>query len=520
MKIRVKLLSGLGFYILFALGLGVFAYGELRTITNRLEAVETADDLTNTMLEVRRYEKNYLLFKDEESSQRLKHYLAELRTGAERIEAETLGEIPPKSFDALRAALAEYEKIFDDLVGTLRQQELVKRKILEIGGSIENGLRGGDDLYQLENVSLERMRTTARDIQALAEDLSRRQRAAITSLLQHSRRSVRILLLAIVAAIAVGVVIDAQLSRSIATPIRHLENLTLKIAAGDLSGRISVRGEDEFSSLARSFNQMQDRLHDTLTTLELANEDLRTNRAQLVEAEKFATLGRFSTGVAHEINNPLAVINEKAGLMTDYLARVGDFPDRERFTALLNAIAENVTRCSVITHRILNFASVASTNPEAIDVNSLLGELLKSFEQQLLAKHILLTLDLREGLPVVRTGRAQVRQVLADIVKNRVDAAATGGLIRVSTEMRDAKTLQVSISDNGPVLQPETLEHLFDPFSTVGEIGRDPGLGLWISRGIIKKLGGEILVSSEPVRGTIFTIEIPVPVPPEGPEPA
>ena len=491
MKIRVKLLSGFGFYILVALSLGIFAYGELRTITARLGVVESADDLTATMLEVRRYEKNYLLFKDEESARSLKRYLADLREGVERIEAQSRGEIPPRSFDAMKAAIAEYERIFDGLAG--------------------NPPAGG---------SLEDLRATARDLQSLAEELSRRERAAIASLLQHSRRSVRLLLLAIVATTVVGLAIEAQLSRSIAAPIRDLEDLTVKIAAGDLSGRIGVRGEDEFSSLARSFNQMQDRLHDTLTTLELANESLRKNRAQLVEAEKFATLGRFSAGVAHEINNPLAVINEKAGLMQDYLPTSRDFPDRERFVALLGAIAESVTRCSAITHRILNFAGAVSPSPEATDVNGLLGELLKSFEQQLLAKHILLELDLRPDLPVVQTGRAQVRQVFADVIRSRLDAAATGGLIRVSTDMKEPGTLRVTIGDNGPVPRPGTLEELFEPFSATWETGRDPGLGLWVSHGIIKRLGGAITVSSGPERGTTFTVEIPVPVAPARTQPA
>jgi two-component system NtrC family sensor kinase len=310
------------------------------------------------------------------------------------------------------------------------------------------------------------------------------------------------------------------LSQNIADPIKRLEELTQRIAAGDLSGRVSVRGADEFSSLAGSFNRMQDRLHDTLTTLELANEDLRTKRVQLVEAEKLATLGRFSAGVAHEINNPLAIINEKAGLMRDYLALSGDFPDRERFTALIDAIVEGVTRCSATTHRILDFAGAAAVTTEAVDVNALLGELLKSFERQLLAKHILLTTDLSEGLPAIRTGRVRVRQVLADLIRNRLDAAAPGGLIRVSTGIRDGGTLQVAIGDNGPALSPESLGRLFEPFSSAGEIGREPGLGLWVSRGMMKNLGGDVLASSGPGRDTVFTVEIPVPAPPATADPA
>jgi signal transduction histidine kinase len=483
---------GFGFYILLAAVLGLFAYRELRTITSRLAIVETADDLTNSMLEVRRYEKNYLLYRDAGSSRDLKRYLGELRTGIDRLAGETSSEIPPATFAAIQAALAEYERTFDELAL----------------------------LPRAEGDVLERLRTTARDVQAHVEELSRRERTVIESVLQTSRRSVRLLLVAIAAAILVGVAVDARLFRSIAGPIRNLEELTQKIAGGDLSGRIAIRGEDEFSSLARSFNRMQDRLHDTLTTLELTNETLRTNRAQLIEAEKFATLGRFSAGLAHEINNPLAIINEKAGLMKDYLALSPEFPERERFTGLLDAIEENVARCGNITQRVLNYARTATVSAEAVDIACLLGEVLKSFEQQLLAKHLLLTSELPEGLPTVTTGPALLRQVLADIVKNRVDAAPTGGLIRVAAAATDAGALRVSVWDNGPALPPEQLAHLFEPFSTEQEIGKDPGLGLWVSHGIMKKLGGEILVTSDRERGTEFVVAIPVAGPAAGEAPA
>jgi signal transduction histidine kinase len=487
MKIRVKLLSGFGLYTLLAVALGAFAFGELRAITGRLGAVETADDLTATVLEVRRAEKNYLLFKDEASAVGLRRHLQELREGAGRIAAKTRGEIPPRLFEELTAALAAYERSFDEVAAGV------------------SGLRRADSGAQ------ETMRARARDVQALAEDLSLRARTAIDVLLRRARRSLRILLLAVAAAIVVGGVVNARLSQSIAAPIGRLEELTHRIAAGDLSGRVALGGDDEFSSLAESFNRMQDRLHDTLTTLELANEDLRTKRVQLVEAEKFATLGRFAAGVAHEINNPLAIIGEKAGLMRDYIALAADFPDRERFTALLDAIVEGVSRGRATTDRILDLAGAVAGAVEAVDVNVLLAELLKSVEPQLLAKHILLQADLAEGLPAISTGRARVRQVLADLLKNRLDALAPGGVLRVSTGMKDAGTLQATVADDGPGLPPEELGRLFEPFSGAGEIGRDPGLGLWVSRGVMKKLGGEILVSSGHGRGTVFAGEIPVP---------
>jgi signal transduction histidine kinase len=501
--IRRKLLLGFGFYTLFSLALGFFAYRELRAVAGRLTLVEAADDLTSTMLEVRRYEKNFLLYADPESARSLRRYVADLRAGVGRIEAEIGREFGPERFRALRGAIDDYEATFLGLEQLRRQPDAPGRQAAEAG-------------------RLEKLRGTARDLQAFAEELSRRERVTIGSLLQRSQRSIRLLLLAVLAAIALDVLINVQLSRSIADPIKRLEGVSRKIAGGDFSERVSVgdRGGDEVASLGRSFNEMQDRLHETLTTLALANESLRANRAQLVAAEKLATLGRFSVGVAHEINNPLAIINEKAGLMQDLIAAAPEFAGRDRFSGLLDAISQSVARASTITHRILDFSRDAAPNTEAIDLGALVGEVLAFFEPALLAKKVLLDLELREGLPALASDRARIRQSLAAIVQNAIEAVGTGGKIRVATAAKDAGTLQVVVEDDGPGIPPEMLGHLFEPFFTLGKTGKGAGLGLAISYGLVKKLGGDILVRSEPGRGTAFTVELPLRGRPADPPPA
>jgi C4-dicarboxylate-specific signal transduction histidine kinase len=480
--------------MLFALALGGVTFVELRAITKRLSVVEAADDLLSTMLEVRRYEKNFLLYKDEASARSLRRYLAVLREGIGAVEAGATGEAAPDTFAAVRATAASYEAIFD---------ELSRREARQV---------------QAESEVLERMRGTARDLQVLVEDISRRERSGVDALLRRGRRAIRLLPIALLVAILVGVGVDAGLSRSIAAPIRELEDLTHTIAAGDFSRRIAVAGEDEFSSLGRSFNRMQDRLHDTLTTLELANQELRSNRARLLEAERFAALGRFAAGVAHEINNPLAVINEQAGLLKDYLALPAASPERERFAGPLETITESVARCSAITHRILNFAGSPEVIAEEVDVNALVGEVLKELQPQLLAKHVLLSLDLRENLPATRTGRAQLRQAFGDVIRGRVPLLPRGGTITVSTAMQDPQSLRIMVRDTGPGLGPEMLEHLSQPFSTTRAVGLDPGLGLWISHGIMRKLGGDLLVGADAGGGTVFTFAVPLEPPTAGRE--
>jgi C4-dicarboxylate-specific signal transduction histidine kinase len=487
-KIRQRLLLGFGYYIVIALALGVLAYREVREITARLAVVEAADDLVNTLLEVRRYEKNYLLYQDEQSARDLRRYLGELHGAIERIRARTGAEIGAGHFARMNAALAQYEGAFNDLV------DARKRRKEQAG----------------EEPLLERMRSKARDVQSLAELLAATERTAINGLLERAGRSLRILLGAMIAAIAVGVVVNRRLSASIAAPLAELEGLTKKIAAGDFSQRIAVSGNDELASLAGSFNLMQERVHDTLTALERTNAELHENRAQLVEAEKLATLGRFSVGVAHEINNPLAIINEKAGLMQDYLERAEDFREKERFSGLLAAIFASVQRCRSITHRILAFAGQPGDSPDAVDLNALVREVLPLVEEQVERKGVRVTLNLQEQLPLVKSDRTQIQQVLASILLNAVEAVGAGGAIRVATARKQDGTLQVSIADNGRGIPGDVLQHIFEPFLLAStQTGAGAGLGLSISYGIIRRLGGTILVSSEPDKGTVVTVELP-----------
>ena len=489
MKIRRRLFFGFGYYILIALALGLFAYGELRIITARLTVVEAADDIANTLLEVRRYEKNFLLYKDEESARNFRTYLGDLRTAIDSIRVETGAEIPAEHFVSMNAVLAEYEGAFNDLTDALKAR----------GGSRPGRPASRSGCARRRGFSSRRPRRSRRRSAAQSTDCSAR-----------AGRSLRFLLAATLAAIVFGVIVNRRLSASIAVPLGDLEGITKKIAAGDYSERVAVRGDDELSSLGASFNLMQERIRDTLTTLERANTELRENRAQLVEAEKLATLGRFSVGVAHEINNPLAIINEKAGLMQDYLERAEDFHDKERFSALLAAIFDAVQRSRGITHRILDFAGTPGDTPDAVDLNVVVREVAALFDREIVRKGIHVRLDLSEDLPLVMSDRTQIQQVLASILANAVEAVGQGGAIGITTGRKDAGTLQVSIEDNGRGIPEEVLGHIFEPFLlTAKETGKGVGLGLSISYGIIKRLGGGILVRSEPDKGTVFTVELP-----------
>lgn len=559
MKIRDKLLLGSGFYIFLAVVLGFFAYKEMQAITTRLSLVETADDITNNFLEVRRHEKNFLLFRDKDSLQEFKEYLSILKKNIDDIRVEIIREIGIDNYDMMKKTITEYEGIFNKLVDNYKLQEQIVNRLKNIGRKIEQRLKDKEleifmnlkslgknlmvskdeatyktfvnafessgistdyevkryrilvdsffGLYKNEGDSVDDMRLKARDIQSFAENLSKKERADIKALLVSSKI---LLLFAMLVIVAAGAVINMKLAVSIARPIRDLEEITKRVAGGDLSGRIEIKGKDEISSLGASFNQMQDRLQDTMKSLELAIKRLHEKQEQLVEAEKLASLGRIAAGVAHEINNPLAIVNEKAGLIQDILEMSGDLQNKEKFSNLTDGIIGSVNRCRTITHRLLGFARKMDVTIETMDLNESIREVKEFLGKEILFKSIRFEMNLMEGLPKINSDKGQLEQVFLNIMKNAIDAVEEGGLVTVSTGTKDEDTVCVSIRDNGTGIPDDKLKQIFEPFFTTKGREKGTGLGLFVSYGIMKKLGGSIIVENGVDKGTTFIIDIPV----------
>jgi two-component system NtrC family sensor kinase len=231
---------------------------------------------------------------------------------------------------------------------------------------------------------------------------------------------------------------------------------------------------------------------------------------------KLASIGRLAAGVAHEINNPLAIINEKAGLMKDLTELSDDFDNKEKFEDLLRSINSSVTRCRAITHRLLGFARRMDVTAEVIDINALIQEVLGFLDKEALYRDVHISLDLTEDLPTIESDRGQLQQVFLNFINNAMDATTNDedesyqAEIIICTWQKDEETVAVKICDNGCGIPPDKLKRIFEPFFTTKARGKGTGLGLSITYGIIDKLGGKISVESEVNQGTAFTIELPL----------
>ncbi len=233
----------------------------------------------------------------------------------------------------------------------------------------------------------------------------------------------------------------------------------------------------------------------------------------LVEAEqpnKLASIGRLAAGVAHEINNPLAVINQKTGLVQDFMEMSEEFKHKEMMEGALDGIQDSVERCKKITHRLLGFARQAEVKTEELDVNVVVCEVVDFLAKEASYNQIVVDCSIDENISHIISDRGQLLQIFINISNNAVDAIGSGGNVTLSSSQPDPENIRINIADDGPGMSAEIQQHIFDPFFTTKETGKGTGLGLAITYGLIKKLGGKINVVSEVGKGTTFEIDLPL----------
>ena len=233
----------------------------------------------------------------------------------------------------------------------------------------------------------------------------------------------------------------------------------------------------------------------------------------LVQSSKMAVLGKLAAGIAHEVNNPLAVIKEKAGWMGDLLKMegMGKSENLVKYEAAIAKIDQHVERAKKVTHRLLGFARRMEPVHEMVDINKTIDETIDFLENDARYKNIDIQVDYFEKLPRTKTDSAQLQQVFLNILNNALDAIQKDGEITIKTTYNSKdEEIAIAFKDNGPGIPREEIKKIFDPFFTTKKMGQGTGLGLSIIYGIIEKLGGRITVESEEGQGTTFTVYLPV----------
>jgi two-component system NtrC family sensor kinase len=240
-------------------------------------------------------------------------------------------------------------------------------------------------------------------------------------------------------------------------------------------------------------------------------DEKRTTLLHKVEyTNKLASLGRLAAGTAHEINNPLAIISEKAGLLKDLFTFAGDKPPPvEKMTKLTDSIQQAVDRCSAITHRLLGFAKHMDVQNETLDLHGLIQEVLGFHGKEAAHRNIQVDIKVRNDVPTIRSDRGQLQQVFLNLINNAFAAVQDGGRVEIALERVGPDAVAVAVTDNGVGIPRENLGKVFEPFFTTKK-GYGTGLGLSVTYGIVQKLGGQISVESELGRKTCFTVTLPI----------
>ncbi len=242
----------------------------------------------------------------------------------------------------------------------------------------------------------------------------------------------------------------------------------------------------------------------------IADEKRLMTLHQMEYSNKMASIGRMAANVAHEINNPLAIINEKAGLIQDLTIFKQKYTGDAKLAALVESILISVRRAGKITKRLLTFARHLEGTVETVQVEQIIREVLSFLEKAAEYSNIQIRVQASPETPPIEGDRGKLQQILLNIINNAFAAMEKGGLLDIQVAPEPPGHIRVQIKDNGCGIPAEDLHHIFEPFFSTKTSRGGTGLGLSITYNLAHEIGGDIKVASEVGHGTCFTVTLPL----------
>ncbi|MBD3285546.1 PAS domain S-box protein, partial [candidate division WOR-3 bacterium] len=246
----------------------------------------------------------------------------------------------------------------------------------------------------------------------------------------------------------------------------------------------------------------------------IARDVTERNRMQqqLIKASKLASIGVLAAGIAHQVNNPLAILLVHSSLLRTILTEKEEVPDgiKEEVSGYLDTMEEQVERTRRVVSGLLEFTHPERSAPKPSDVNAIVQEGIRWVKQRYSFDEITMNVKLEKSLPEALADKVALEQVVVNVLQNAYDAMEGSGIISVSTENPEGKTIRIRVSDNGPGVPTDIADEIFEPLFTTKSGNKGTGLGLSLSAMLLERFGGQILLDKGCKNGACFVIEVPV----------
>lgn len=454
--IRSKVRLWFCLVFVFMVGSSVALFWIVRTVEEKHFSIEKADVFLENILEVRRMEKNYLLYQDHKSMEEWTKFLTATVQNLTESRKVFVWLSSEQEIDDVALALHDYQQVY-------------ARFLAEDADPADAAIQ---------------IREQGNRLTTLTEELIVREHRTIHRLLALIRNTLLFVLPFIVLVFSS---IAVFLGKGIVSSLKQLEQHAATIAAGNFVEVPFVSSNREINSLVNAFNQM--------------SRELKSRQQQLVRSEKLASLGTMLAGVAHEFNNPLSNISSSAEILTEELRGAeGEFA-RE----LAQQITDETSRASAIIHTLLSLAREEIFHRDYYPLKSLCQEVLVLLRGHL-GQDVKVLLDV-PGETLIFADKQKIQQVFINLLRNSSDAMSGVGTIRIQA-WRNQEGLKITVSDDGPGISMQVQGKIFDPFFTTKDTGQGAGLGLFIVHDIIIQHGGSIRVKSTN-KGASFIMNLP-----------
>jgi two-component system NtrC family sensor kinase len=468
-KIRRRVITLFLFCLLSVVIFAGFSFQIHRDIGRRLKLLEMTGDLFSNILEARRFEKNFLLYKQPSSLQEALSY-------TERV----LQTYHSHESEILRIKQEPRDKEFNNILTSYRNVLIKLQSLMKPGVSPESSPAFAPLVDSMRNLGHTLVETTGR--------WEKEERLQIDRLFQ---RAMYLFFISILVFLGLGILVAFYLAWVLVRPMMQMQQAMEKITHGDFTALPEPEGRsEEFISLFRAFNRMI--------------KELEEHQEELLQSRKIAAIGTLTSGIAHELNNPINNIVLTAEALKEDFGEI----DEAEAQGFIHDIIVQAERASDIVKGLLDFSRSERPELEPISITAVIDDTLKLVRNQLMLSGIQVEKEITPGVPPISGDRKSLQQVFLNLFINAIQAMPDGGQLTIRV-WGDNSQLHVDVKDSGQGIDPAHLPHIFDPFYTTKEVGRGTGLGLSVTYGIIEKHGGHIEAHSKKGEGAVFSIVMP-----------